>query len=477
MARSRHCNRRIRVGDPNLEISGGGSTIVATDAMLADAEALREVHWLLTAMLGDLRIAAGVLEQAPFNVAVFDELEWMQRYARAACENSGELSERLTLAMEVYSVGEATVEWLAEQGSALLAFFAGTAFSGWVSVALGPMAIPMALALPWAVRDLAEDAADTGPNDVKMSPAVTAALSDPAVIDALRRAVSSADEAILGFGGYPALFQAALAGMGITGVSSTAFLLGYYASFAGMLSETPVTVTRVATTETAATTGYQARIEKIPPTGEPGAPQLRIDKIERPGAEPRYELYIGGTADFSPITGSDAFDLTSNIAGVAGMPAGSLRAVQQAMADAGVRADSEVTFTGHSQGGLLAAILASSGDYNTRGVVTIGAPAGNIILPAGIPAVIIENVEDFVPALGGVQNNTDALYVRNNVFTDGAPLPEVSAPGHRIEAYLSTAAAMDDAGSARVNQFGRELDDFSAGATTMTSMYYYASRT
>lgn len=477
MVPSRHCNRRIRVGDPNLEISGGGSTIVATDAMLADAEALREVHWLLTAMLGDLRIAAGVMEQAPFNAAVHDELEWLQRYARGACDNSGELSERLTLAMEVYSFGEARVEWLAEQGSDLLAFFAGAAFSGWVSVVLGPLAIPTALVLPWAVRDLAEDAVDTGPNGVTMSPAVTAALADPAVIDALRRAVSSADEAILGFGGYPALLQAVLAGMGITGVSSTAFLLGYYASFAGMLSETPVTVARTETRTATATAGYEARIEKIPQVGEPGAPQIRIDTIERAGQAPRYELYIGGTADFSPIARDDAFDLTSGVAGVSGMPAGSLRAVQLAMADAGISADSEVTFTGHSQGGLLAAMLAASGDYNTRGVVTIGAPAGNVILPAGIPAVIIENIEDFVPALGGVQNNTDALYVRNNVFTDGAPLPEVSAPGHRIEAYLSTAAAMDDAGSARVNQFGRELDDFSAGATRVTSTYYYASRT
>lgn len=288
--------------------------------------------------------------------------------------------------------------------------------------------------------------------------------------------MSSTDEAILGFGGYPAALQAALAGVGITGVSSTAYLLGYYASFSGMLTETPVSVVRVATTETTTTTGYQSRIEKIPQTGEAGAPQLRIDKIEILGVAPRYELYIGGTADFSPITATDAFDLTSNVTGVAGLPAGSLRAVQQAMAEAGITATSEVTFTGHSQGGLLAAMLASSGDYNTRGVVTIGAPAGNVILPAGIPAVIIENVEDFVPALGGVQNNTDALYVRNNVFPDDAALPEISAPGHRIEAYLTTAAAMDDAGSARVNQFGRELDDFSAGATTVTSMYYYAGR-
>ena len=466
------------MGDPNLEISGGGSTIVATDAMLADAEALREVHWLLTAMLGDLRIAAAVLEQAPFNVAVYDELEWMQRYARAACENSGELSERLTLAMEVYSVGEATVEWLAEQGSALLAFFAGTAFSGWVSVALGPMAIPMALALPWLVRDLVDDESTVGPEEVEMSPQVTAALSNPVVIDALRRGVSSADEAVAGFGGYPAQLQAVLAGMGITGVSSTAYLVAQYASFAGMLSDTPVTVVRTASTSTTtSTTGYEARIEKIPQVGDPGAPQIRIDKIDIPGEAPRYELYIGGTADFSPIPTDDAFDMTSNVAAVAGMPAGSLRAVTQAMADAGITTSSPVTFTGHSQGGLIAAVLAAGGDYNTRGVVTIGAPAGNVMLPAGIPAVIIENVEDFVPALGGVQNNTDALVVRNNVFDDGAPLPQVSAPGHRIEAYLSTAAAMDDAGSARVNQFGRELDDFSAGATTVTSMYYYASRT
>lgn len=443
--------------------------------MLADAEALREVHWLLGALVGDLRIAASLLEMAPSSAAD-DELAAARHHAIEASEVSGALADRLTLAMQLYSFVEGSAEKLVEHGAALLAYFAGAAFTGSVLTTFGPSAIPIALAAPWVVRDAVDNEGVVGPEEFGISPQMNAALSDPTVIEALRLAVSSSDDAARGALGYPAMLEAALASVGVTGVSSTAILLASYGSFAGLLTETPVTVARTDTRPTATTTGFEERIAKIPQPGEAGAPQIRIDTIETAGAAPRFEVYIGGTVDFSPLPGRDAFDLTSNVAGVAGLPAGSLRAVEQAMVDAGVTSMSEVTFTGHSQGGLVAALLASSGEYNTRGVVTIGAPAGNIVLPAGIPAVIVENVEDFVPALGGVQTNHDALVVRNNVFPDRTPLPAVSAPGHRIEAYLTTGAAMDAASSGRITEFGRELDEFSAGANSVTSTYYFASR-
>ena len=463
------------MGDPNLVISGGGSTIIATDAMLADADALADVHWILNAVEADLKIAAAMLDGTVVTVAVHDELAGARYYADAACERSAFLRDKLRMAMAAYSVGEATAEWLATEASALLAFFAGASLRFWTFGGFSPSAVAAALTLPWLVRAMAEGQS-VGPNDVSMPPELTAALADPVVIGALRRAVSSGDEAALGFGGTPAMLEIALAAVGVTGVSSTALLLGAYGSYAGLLVETPVKVQQTDTREAAATTGFEARVDKIPQTGEPGAPQIRIDRVEGAGVEPRFEVYIGGTADFSPIAGTDAFDFTSNIAGVAGLPAGSMRAVHEALAMAGVTATSEVTFTGHSQGGLVAAALAASGDYNTRGVVTIGAPAGHIVLPEGMPVVIIENREDFVPALGGVQTNRSALLVTYNAFPDDQPVPEVVAAGHRIEAYEAAAAALDNADSSRVRQFASELDQFSSGATRVVSTYYYASR-
>ena len=60
----------------------------------------------------------------------------------------------------------------------------------------------------------------------------------------------------------------------------------------------------------------------------------------------------------------EPWDLTSNVTGVAGLDAGSLRATELAMHDAGIRPDDEVQFVGFSQGGLVAARLAASGEWN-----------------------------------------------------------------------------------------------------------------
>ena len=52
------------------------------------------------------------------------------------------------------------------------------------------------------------------------------------------------------------------------------------------------------------------------------------------------------------------------------------------MALAGITAGSAVVFTGYSQGGLIAARLAASGDYHTTGLYTLGGPAGQVPVPA-----------------------------------------------------------------------------------------------
>jgi pimeloyl-ACP methyl ester carboxylesterase len=228
----------------------------------------------------------------------------------------------------------------------------------------------------------------------------------------------------------------------------------------------------------ALSSGFDARLSKIPlPETAPGGAQIRIDTILSDSASPRFEVYIGGTVDFRALPAQDAFDLTSNVTGVAGLPAGSLRAVQQAMEQAGVTSSSQVTFTGYSQGGMVAAVLAASGDYNVQGVVTVAAPAGNVQLPAGIPAVIVEHTDDFIPALGGVQTNTEALVVQRRAFESVSELPAgLAAPAHRMSYYRETAVIMDQGTSAQLLDVRRQLDAFSAGAHSVVSSYYYASR-
>ena len=464
--------------DPgDLYLSGGGTTIVATDAMLGDERALNILSFGLGALLVELRIAREVEVELSLPGQLGGALErasWMARDARAYAED---LAASLRLAMTEYSAAEARAEWLAVNGAAVGGWATGASLGVAVGALFGPLA-PIAVGLlPWLVRGSSEGE-KLGPDDVEMSEELTRALSDPGNVTAMRLAVSSADEAIAGAGGVPLALETLLQGSGRDGVEASATLLAGYASIAGLLKESPVTVTKTDTREAHVTAGFAARFDKEPVVGEsPGGAQIRIDTLREAGVPDRYEVYIGGTVDFSPVPSNDAFDLTSNVAGVGGLPAGSVRAVQLAMADAGVEASSQVTLTGYSQGGLVAAMLASSGDYNVQGVVTIGAPAGGVTLPAGIPAVIVEHTDDLVPALGGVQTNTDALVVRRQAFASPDDVPTgLAVPGHRMEFYRQTAVLMDNARSGQLIDAGARLDAFSSGADSVTSSYYYASR-
>lgn len=455
-----------------LLLAGGGTTRVATDAMLADAQVLDLVRFGLSGILGDLRIAA-VAGPA------FDELERASLVARHARDHAASLAEAVTQAMQRYSEAEARAEQIAIGTGAVLGYVSGAFLSGLLRLMFGGFGEPIAgLAVPWLARSATASEKPIGPDDVSMPDEVTRVLSDPDTVSSLRVAVSSADEAILGFGGRPAAAEQALSAAGITGVSCSAILLGALGSTAGLFAETPVYLTRTQTAPAVVTSGFEQRLSRIPlPESAPGGAQIRIDTVTGATAAPRFEIYIGGTADFRPLPADDAFDLTSNVTGVAGLPAGSIRAVRQAMAEAGVTSLSEVTFTGYSQGGLVAAALAASGDYNVQGVVTVAAPAGHIRLPADVPAVIVEHSDDFIPALGGVQTNTEALVVSRQAFesTDDLP-PGLAAPAHRMPYYRETAGLMDRARSEQLIDARRQLDAFSGGAETIVSTYYYASR-
>ena len=457
--------------DDQLSLSGGGTTTIATDVMLADAQVLDLVHLELNGIVADLQIAAAVGEP-------LDDLERAMVIARSARDQSGTLCAAVEQAMERYSAAEAWAKDLAVDSGAMLGFAGGAVVGASLRVLLGPLGLPiLGLTLPWLVRDLTASETPIGPDDITMPDDVTRILTDPNVVDALRIGTSSMDEAIMGFGGSPAMAEAMLAAAGITGVSATACLLTAFGSTAGLFAETPVAVTRTQTGAAALTNGVDGRLGRIPlPESAPGGAQIRIDTITSATDPPRFEVYIGGTVDFRALPADDAFDLTSNVAGVGGLPAGGIRAVRQAMLDAGIAPDSQVTFTGYSQGGMVAAALAASGDYNVQGVVTVAAPAGNVQLPAGIPALIIEHTDDFIPALGGVQTNTEALVVRREAFAANDEPTGLAAPAHRMPYYRETAVLMDQARSEQLVDARHQLDAFSAGAESIVSTYYYAGR-
>ena len=146
------------------------------------------------------------------------------------------------------------------------------------------------------------------------------------------------------------------------------------------------------------------------------------------------------------------------------------------MAEAGVDENSPVQLTGYSQGGGTAAVVAASGLYNTQGVVTFGGPTGQVPLPGGIPAVLVEHSDDLVPALGGEQQNSSAVLVRRDVFEGDVTDKRYGLPSHHIEYYLQTAALMDDSRSPQLDSTIGALDSFTEGATLESSTAYRFER-
>ena len=460
-----------------LDVSGDGSFTVATDDMLADLQSMTSISLHLGVVTGQLAIADATLTDAARQLTQVgwarDAMDDAWTAVTGAKDVADYVAESLNVAMAAYTEAEQNAEWLAMGFDTALSFTLGSAINitpgvrGW-----------LATRFPWLFREIFEgekDAVSAG--DIEANATVNAVFSDEATIAMIRRLVMTGQAFTDGLGGISPEVQAEIDRMGVTGVAMSGALLMMFAQQAGMLTETGVSAVKTATYDRASPTASTAeRLGAIPDAArrEDGA-QIRIDEIHD-GDTVRYEVFIAGTADFNPISKGEAFDTTSNVAGVAGEPAASYRAVQLAMEQAGITDESAVAFVGHSQGGLIASMLAASGDYNTKALATIGSPAGQIIIPPDVPALIIEHYEDVVTALGGPQANIDATLVRRHAFSEQNPAdPTLPMPGHQMQYYLETAELIDNAESEKLQSTVAELNEFSDG-DSVTSTWYHAER-
>jgi pimeloyl-ACP methyl ester carboxylesterase len=216
--------------------------------------------------------------------------------------------------------------------------------------------------------------------------------------------------------------------------------------------------------------GIGDRAERIPEEPE----QIRIDRYSTPGAPDRFEVYIAGTAELAVSGDDEPWDMTSNLTAMAGGSAGSFRAVEEAMHLAGIEAGDPVTFTGYSQGGIIAAQLAASGQYAVDGIVSFGAPAGQVAVPHDIPYLAVEHTNDLVPALGGTFASSEPVVVRRQLFDGPPPLGEYVLPAHRLTHYVETADLVDVSDDPRIEAALRRFEH--APATSVTSTVYLATR-
>jgi hypothetical protein len=300
-------------------------------------------------------------------------------------------------------------------------------------------------------------------------------LTNPQLVMLVRLAVMGADD----FGGGLARVHPAVVGLlgdeglGLLGLTTSAGLLAGMATPFGALAETPVRVSRVSTvTHQAPAASFAERARRIPQ----GTAQVRIDRFHAEGREDRFEVYIGGTRDLAPVPTTEPWDMTSNVHALSMGDAGSYRAVEEAMRQAGVTTTSSVQFVGHSQGGLVASALAGSGDYDAQGLFTVGGVVSQGLVPEGVPWLAIEHTDDLVPALGGNRTAPDAVLVRREVFAGEAVPSDSLLPAHELSRYRETASLLDRRGDSRS---GGVLDRLNAlGDTTesVTTTRYLARR-
>jgi hypothetical protein len=291
----------------------------------------------------------------------------------------------------------------------------------------------------------------------------------------VRSIVSNLDGFAVGFAGLPPAVESVLGagGVGALGLPSSAAGLAAAGSAFGLFRETGVRVTKVMSQDGgSAPGGLSERLERIPnPAEDVGGAQIRIDRYTLPGLPDHFDVYLAGTVTFDPKATTEPFDLTSDVAGVAQDSPGAARAVAEAMRAAGITSKSPVVFNGYSEGGLIATLLASSGHYNVKGLVTFGAPAGQVRIAAAIPVLTVRNTDDLVPATGGYDINPHAVIVERSAF-DGHNIPnDLAVPAHRLPAYRVTAALADQSKNESLTSLLTPLDRFGGSGAARTTLW------
>lgn len=454
-----------------LTVSGGGSTLVATDVLLAQAALVRQLHadseaWqarLVRIRRLDPTPAPGwtTADSGPIVFAAYRSIADVER-------SSGELAGALVAAADGYGYAERTVEIFARASGALAGYSLGFVL-GRLAPLLALAAIPVlaAGATAWLLAGLGAGtkpgatATRTADTDwLRVNPRL---LTSPAFVAIVRVLVSSVDDAAAGVFAVPFPVSMTLGdeGLGLLGVTSSAAGALTLARPLGLLRESPVSVGRIGRARAAdPPAGLEDLAARIPQIST-GGPQVRVERYGEP-QDPAWAVYIGGTAEWAPITAEDPWDLTSNVSAVADQGAGSYRAVLQVMREAGIRPGDPVIAVGHSQGGLVAEQIAASGEVNSVALATFGAPLAPSSVPENLPTVSVEHADDLVPALGGAAGaagmaGAGRLVVRREVYAT-AEVPAAQAlPAHTLTNYRETGRLIDGSPEPRLREFRKRL--------------------
>lgn len=466
----------------DLVISGGGSTAVATEELFDQLGQLRHVIDVIDECLARLTTLDGAVGRPEL-------YRWEEPFARYAALNAEEriteaigalrwagftarsLALALTASAEAYGGMERALTEFNQAMAARFAHALGWIFPG-MAMLFSPVLATMAASTVIGYATMPEAGKQSFTDFLADQNEL---VTNPQLVMMVRLGVMSADDFAAGLARVEPHLLALLGdeGLGLLGLSTSAGLLAGVAAPFGALAETPVRVDRVSTrrVEPAATT-FEERVRRIPQ----GDAQVRIDRFQTPGEPDRFEVYIGGTKDLGLVAAEEPWDMTSNVHALSMGEAGSYRAVQEAMRHAGIEATSPVQFIGHSQGGLVASALAGSGEYDARGLLTVGGVVSQSLVPDGVPWLAVEHIDDLVPALGGNRSAPEAVLVRRQVFAGETVPSDTLLPAHELSRYRETAALLDGSNDGRSGPLLETLNELGGDAESVTTTRYLARR-
>ena len=461
-------------------LSGSAGSLVATDVMFAQIELLQGLQGDVTAWQGRLdRIRQldrqpapgwGAHDAGPALLSAATQLHGLLEECRG-------LSDRLMTAAEAYARTEAQAAWLLRQAGAVQAWLLGLFLPAVVAGVTPPLVLGALgiLVGAWA----------TGRDPAQLPAAVTRwigehpeLLTNPLIVAVVRVVVDSADDFAGGRLGVPLGASLGLGGdgLGLFGAATSAAGVLAVAQPVDLLTDSPVTVRPAPASDPrpAPPRTIAALAQRIPESVAQ-TPQVRIERYG-PADAPSWVVYIGGTVDWNLSGSTDPWDMASNVAAVARQDGASLRAVLDAMRQAGIGPQDPVVEVGHSQGGAIATQVAESGLFRSVLVATFGAPSAGG-RPVSTPTVAVEHLDDIVPATGGTSRPSPArVTVRREAF-QGRSLPhDVTLPAHAMTEYQRTAALIDASADPQLRALAATLSG-TVGAETGTATRWIARRT
>ena len=199
----------------------------------------------------------------------------------------------------------------------------------------------------------------------------------------------------------------------------------------------PVTESKlIATNQTVSANTFSEKLSRLQQSYFNPRSAIRIDSFKtKTGRD--LVIYIPGTQS-SKLAGENVFNVGSNISVMTSTElAASELAVRQSLEKLGVTDSDRLLLIGHSQGGIIASNLVVSGDYQTAGLISVGAPIAHQDLD--IPVVSIEHANDIVPALSGQTNPISKTWVT----VQNTPEAETIVDAHSMNTYIETAKLMD----------------------------------